>query len=217
MNALVLTFAALTGVLGNIPWLYHRGPRFTAWMEAASAFLLVAGYPPWAAVLAAYTVTTTGLGWLAVVFLIAALCMYYEAWYRYKEPKPNKQGVMPKRKPRRDHYDAVRTMAIAFVFGTSLFMVIALRVQVLKLLAKLPPATLKAIHHSTTSVQSGHASKAIAHGQASQLLIVAIIAFIALVIVRMRIKGKRIMPRRQRKNSTPGRPAPSPVSTTRGH
>lgn len=200
-NALVLIAAALAGVLGNIPWLYHRGPRFTAWMEAASAFLLIAGLPAWAAVLAAYTSTTTGLGWLAVVFLVSALCMYYEAWYRYKAPKAKNGITPPSKKPKREHYHPVRTMIIAFVFGTSLFMVIARRAELLKLLAKLPPATLHAIHHSTTAIQSGHASKAIAPGAAPQLLIVAVVAFIGLIVVRARIKHTRLTPRLKRKNS----------------
>lgn len=200
-NALVLIAAALAGVLGNVPWLYHRGPRFTAWMEAAGAFFLVAGLPAWAAVLAAYTSTQSGLGWLAVVFLISALCMYYEAWYRYKAPKAKNGVTPPSRKPKREHYHPVRTMIIAFVFGTSLFMAIARRVDLLKLLAKLMPATVKAVHHSTAAIQSGHASKAIAPGSASQLMIVAVIAFIGLIILRSMIKKTRLVPRLKRKNS----------------
>ena len=200
-NALVLIAAALAGVLGNIPWLYHRGPRFTAWMEALGAFLLIAGLPAWAAVLAAYTVTTTALGWLAVIFLISALCMYYEAWYRYKPPKAKNGITPPSKKPKREHYHPVRTMIIAFVFGTTFFMVIARRLDLLKLLASLVPATLKAIHHSTAAIQSGHASKAIAPGAASQLMIVAVIAFIGLIILRSAIKHTRLMPRLKRKNS----------------
>lgn len=197
MNTVMLTYAAAAGGLAMIPWIYGWIPRVTAWFLAVAFACLALGWAVWRETLATETQGKGGVGLLLAAFTISALCFYFEAVHRRKDPKKPKMkdGVQQpaKVKPhhRRHHYHRIRTMVISAAFGTLAVIAYARKDAIVHEFSQSPGATAKALSKYTAQVHNGTATQAMSVAQAHTHIWMAVAALALLWILLRGIERKR--------------------------
>jgi uncharacterized membrane protein len=165
-----LLIILVAGTAGIILWSYRRTKRTIAWLLAIPAFLLAATVTPWRDALATLTSTRTGLLVLVGIFIVSGVAFWFEAV--------------------RGHMHHHITSAVAGIaFATSAVMVIGHLPRIMRLLAKSPGHTARALAVTQQQISSGHAARHMSQHSALMILAAAIGGLILLAYAARRVRG----------------------------
>ena len=162
-----LLIIAILGTAAFIFWSYRKGKRIIAWLLAIPAFLLTATVSPWRDAL---TSTRTGLLVLVGIFIVSGVAFWFEAVH----------GHM--------HHHITSAVA-GIVFGVSAVMVIGHLPRIMRLLARSPGHTARALARTQHQIATGHAARHMT--QHSALMVLAGVAALILVLAFLarRVRG----------------------------
>jgi hypothetical protein len=187
-----LLYAGIPLAIAALPWFYDKLPRFTAWMLAIAAAMATAAIPVWVAALGAATASKKG----ALIFLIilgaSAFGFYMEGIHRPRQRKPKDGNITTaQKKPGKNHYHRIRTMAVAAVFGTCTVLAYAMGARLLHIVGKTPAVAAQGFGAAAAQIHSGKAAKAIPASQVHQVLVYGLLVFAAFVVILVLAERKK--------------------------
>jgi uncharacterized membrane protein len=165
-----LLIILMFGIAGVLFWFYRKGKRTIAWLLAIPAFLLAATVTPWRDALATLTSTRTGLLVLVGIFIVSAIAFYFEAIHGHMH-----------------HH--ITSAAAGIVFATSLVMVIGHLPKIMRLLARSPGHTARALAITQQQITSGHAARHMNQHSALMILLAAAAGLVVLAYLARRVRG----------------------------